>query len=187
MLAMLSALDTPSKREEMTRLYEQYKGPMWRYAMSLVHSESVADDIVQTVFQKIIEKYDLISTLSCNKLHSYIVIMVRNTCYSHFRQQKQHPFSDIEELSNLLPDGQDTPEERMMRFCDYEEVLAAKDRLRDSYKDVLTMKYVYQYTDDEIAQLMGIKPASVRVVVHRAIAALRKSYDKNDRKGETNE
>ena len=35
------------------------------------------------------------------------------------------------------------------------------DQLHQSYRDALTMKYLYGMTDAEIAGVMGIKPASV--------------------------
>lgn len=167
----------PSPMDTVTRLYEQYKKPMWRYAYQILHDEQAADDVVQTAFQKIIEKIDLISSLNCNKLNTYIVIMVRNISYTIYRQRKKQAHADIDEFSEAVPDLEDTPEEAVMRFCEYEDVLKAKDQLHTSYKDVLTMKFVYQYSDTEIAQIMGIKPASVRVVTHRALKALKKTYD----------
>lgn len=41
---------------------------------------------------------------------------------------------------------------------------------------VLSMKYLYSMSDEEIASVLNIKPASVRVVVHRALKSLKKNY-----------
>ena len=38
------------------------------------------------------------------------------------------------------------------------------------------MKYLYNMSDEEIASVLNIKPASVRVVVHRALKSLKKNY-----------
>lgn len=164
-----------SREEQLTQLYETYKKPMWRYAFQILHDEHLADDVVQSVFQKIIEKFEFISSLNCNKLHAYIVIMVRNMAYSACRQRKHQSGLDIEKLLESVPDTGETPEEAMIRLCDYQTVMEVKDSLHTAYKDILTMKFVYQYSDQEIAQIMGIRPDSVRVVTHRAIKSLRKA------------
>lgn len=38
------------------QLYEEYRLPLWRYAYKILHDEHMADDVVQTVFTKAIEK-----------------------------------------------------------------------------------------------------------------------------------
>lgn len=163
----------------LTQIYQKYKSPMWRYSYKILKDEALADDVVQTTFQKMIEKIDLIQSLNCNKLNAYIVIMVRNLSYTVYRQRKRQNHLDIGLFLETLPDVEESPEETVLRFCDYEDILSAKDQLHTSYKDLLTMKFVYQYNDEEIAKVMGIKPASVRVVTHRALKALRKAYLEN--------
>ncbi|WP_296628114.1 sigma factor [uncultured Negativibacillus sp.] len=61
----------PSKKtcelERIEQLYQEYKVPLWRYAYKLLHDEHLADDVVQSVFTKAIEKSSLICSLDCNK------------------------------------------------------------------------------------------------------------------------
>lgn len=168
--------DELAQKDQVARLYEEYKRPMWRYANHILHDEQLADDVVQSAFQKIIEKIDLISSLNCNKLHSYIVIVVRNLSYTAYNQRKKRTHLPLDDLAESIPDLEDSPEDTLVRLCEYEDIKAAQKKLHTSYKDVLTMKFVYQYSDEEIAQLMGIKPASVRVVTCRALKALKKTY-----------
>ncbi len=170
----------PHKQQDplflIEQLYREYKAPLWRYAYKILHDEHLADDVVQSVFTKAIEKIDLISSLDCNKTKAYFVIMVRNLSYTIFRQQKSRPQTVLHELEDFLPDLQDTPEEYLLRQCEYDELKQHLSELHDSYRDVLTMKFLYNMSDEEIAGVMGIKAASVRVVIHRALKALKKQY-----------
>lgn len=77
--------------QQIEQLYRQYREPLWRYAYKLLHDEHLAQDVVQSVFIKAIEKSQLISSLDCNKAKAYFVIMVRNLSYTLYRQQKRHP------------------------------------------------------------------------------------------------
>ena len=73
-------------------------------------------------------------------------------------------------------DTDDDPEQTLIRRCEQEQVHQALEQLHESYRDVLSMKYLYSMSDEEIASVLNIKPASVRVVVHRALKSLKKNY-----------
>ncbi len=162
--------------QQIEQLYRQYREPLWRYAYKLLHDEHLAQDVVQSVFIKAIEKSQLISSLDCNKVKAYFVIMVRNLSYTLYRQQKRHPAIPFEGLEELFADTDDDPEQALIRRCEQEQVHQALEQLHESYRDVLSMKYLYSMSDEEIASVLNIKPASVRVVVHRALKSLKKNY-----------
>ena len=42
--------------QQIEQLYRQYREPLWRYAYKLLHDEHLAQDVVQSVFIKAIEK-----------------------------------------------------------------------------------------------------------------------------------
>lgn len=176
MIRLFGPLKKDPDLRRIEQLYEEYRLPLWRYAYKILHDEHMADDVVQTVFTKAIEKSQLIFSLDCNKTKAYFVIMVRNLSYSIYRQQKNHPHTDFYELEEMLPDVNESPEELIIRQYEYEEVHQMLSSLHESYRDVLTMKFLYRMSDEEIASVMGIKPASVRVVCHRALKSLKKSY-----------
>ena len=75
-----------------------------------------------------------------------------------------------------MPDTDEGPEEALIRRFEQEDLYEMLESLHESYCDVLTMRYLYNLSDEEIGTAMGIKAASVRVVVHRALKALKKAY-----------
>lgn len=81
--------------ERIEQLYREYRLPLWRYAFKLLHDEHLADDVVQSVFIKAIEKSEIISSLDCNKSMAYFVIMVRNLSYTLYRQRNATRWSDL--------------------------------------------------------------------------------------------
>lgn len=98
--------------QQIEQLYRQYREPLWRYAYKLLHDEHLAQDVVQSVFIKAIEKSQLISSLDCNKAKAYFVIMVRNLSYTLYRQQKRHPAIPFEGLEELFADTDETTRSR---------------------------------------------------------------------------
>ena len=162
--------------EQIEQLYQEYRLSLWRYAYKLLHDAHLADDIVQSVFTKAIEKSSMICSLDCNKTRAYFVIMVRNLSYTLYRQQKSHPQLGLGEIEEVLPDTDESPEEVLIRRFEQEDLYEMLGSLHESYRDVLTMRYLYNMSDEEIGTTMGIKAASVRVMVHRALKALKKAY-----------
>jgi RNA polymerase sigma factor (sigma-70 family) len=57
---------------------------------------------------------------------------------------------------------------------EHRSVLAALRELPARQREVLTMRFYLQASDEEIAQVMGISASTVRSTSHRALAALGK-------------
>ena len=71
---------------EMEELYLQYRSPMFRVAMAILRDEGLAEDAVQQAFLKIFQNFENIQREDCNKIRSFIVILVRNTAIDLYRR-----------------------------------------------------------------------------------------------------
>ena len=67
-----------------------------------------------------------------------------------------------------IPDSDPTPEEMFGQEEDYEELLRAIRSLDPIYRDILLLKYLYEYDNGTIAAMTGIAEATVRVRLMRA-------------------
>jgi RNA polymerase sigma-70 factor (ECF subfamily) len=93
---------------------------------------------------------------------------VKNIAIDRYRKQKRRPETNLEEYTEFLADDQADPESTLLRKESHQEMLAGISRLNPSYVDVLTLKVAFEYSDQEIAHLLGLTPANVRVRLHRA-------------------
>ena len=62
----------------------------------------------------------------------------------------------------------ETPEEYFKNAESYEELLCAIRSLEPIYRDVILLKYLYEYENAEIASVLGVAEATVRVRLMRA-------------------
>ena len=53
------------------------------------------------------------------------------------------------------------------------DLRTALDRLTDRQRLVVVLRYFADLRDEEIAEVLGVRPGTVRSLAHRAIAALR--------------
>jgi len=158
-LAMLDGDDEKSKFESF---YLTYRKLMFHVANGILNDESLAEDAVHQAFLKILENFDKVGEISCHKTRSYVVIIVRNATINLYNQRKRRttiPLEDVEYCITTEP---------ISVAEDLDHLARAVLKLPVIYKDVLTLKYVQEFSNEEIAKMLDISEAAVRKRLERA-------------------
>ena len=166
LILFLSMLETEEDKNKFTLLYEKYRKLMFYIANQILKDEYLAEDAVTQTFVKIIENFDNISEVDCHKTKSYLVIMVRNCAINLYRQRKNHPTVSLNEDVELMNDGH-------FEFDEMDLLMKSIVRLPIIYRDILTLKYVQEFSNQEIAQMLGISESTVRKRLQRAKEKIR--------------
>jgi RNA polymerase sigma-70 factor (ECF subfamily) len=61
----------------------------------------------------------------------------------------------------------------------HQELRKVLEQLREDYRNVLVLRFLNELSPEETAQVMERSVGAVRVLQHRALAALRNLLDKN--------
>lgn len=156
----------------MESLYFEYVNLLYRISKKYIQDDAAAEDAVHDAFVKLIPKVSLLRELDCCRLRAYLVSTIRNTAISSAKKLKEeHSKKTPEDFSEAvadIPDRGVSPEdalllrERQNEFSAILQTLAPKDRY------LLEAKYYYQLTNQEIADIFQVKPASVRSMLTRA-------------------
>jgi len=171
-LAIVNELHNESDREFLIELYQSHYDIVYRKIGATIGDEAEVDDLCQECFIRLIKKISLLRGLKCNILTSYVVITSRNIALDylkHSRVQDQYLYYDIEEdWVASLHDPVIGAEELIVQQENVEEVSQALSKLPERQREMIYMKYILDLSDNEIAQLLGMNPDSVRVYLHRA-------------------
>jgi RNA polymerase sigma-70 factor (ECF subfamily) len=81
---------------------------------------------------------------------------------------------DRKELQELSGDGRINPEGYAIRSQQASRLREAIQRLPSQYRIVLVLRDMEGLTDDEVAEITGLRPGTVRVRLHRARLFVRK-------------
>ena len=68
-------------------IWKEYHDKLHGFILSRVNETSVADDILQEVFMRILSRVDTLK--DCDKLQSWIYQITRNSIIDHYRGQKK--------------------------------------------------------------------------------------------------
>lgn len=158
----LTMLDGEEDKDKFELLYITYRKLMFYVANCILNDEWLAEDAVHQTFLKILENLDKVGKVSCHKTKSYIVTMVRNNAINLYNQRKRCttiPLEDVEYCITTKP---------INVTEDLDHLAKAALKLPVIYKDVLILKYVQEFSNEEIAKMLNISEATVRKRLERA-------------------
>lgn len=179
MLIYLQAIQNESDRNQVEEIYHKYASTMLYTAQSILKDKYRAEDAVSQAFIKIIDNLQKFSFESCYKTKGLIVIIVKNICYDILKSEK-YTKAASDDLENVPDVTGDIPLEHMLTEEDYGSVRACLNNLTGTFKDILRLKYVYEYTNADIAKILGISESNARMRLHRAKLALMQELKKEE-------
>jgi RNA polymerase sigma-70 factor (ECF subfamily) len=151
-------LDVSSLRtdEELTEIYQHHVDTVYRVALMLLKSVPEAEDITQTVFIRLMR--DNTRFESDEHLKAWLIVCARNCCRDELKSWWRTKRADA---AGLAEPGcvQESPQGAV-----WEKLTA----LEGKYRLPVYLHYYEGYKTEEIAVLLGVKPATVRTRLRTA-------------------
>ena len=142
------------KQHAFKKLYDLYAYYALRTAYAITNNRNHAADIVQETFIKVYRNIESFDEERPFKPWFYQILLNESKRYMK-RQNKQAIPVESEELLDYLHD-QDVADE------DHEHLERALDQLSDMHRTVLTLKYMNEFTEREIAQMLELNVNTVK-------------------------
>lgn len=139
-------------------IVNEYSEMVYRLAYSQMHSKVDADDVYQEVFLRYIKKRPIFE----NKTHekAWFIRVTINCC------KKMWSSSWFKRIVPLTEDISFMPKE-------YQDLYRQLERLPRKYRMVIHLYYYEELSSEEIAQLLTLKPSTVRTQLTRGRKKLR--------------
>jgi len=175
---MLATIEDDRERQRIADIYDEYHHKCLCVALKYVKKQDIAEDIVGDTFVKIIEHKEKIFSLDCNLLPSYIVTIVKNKAKDYLKSQKNVSDTPLEELEETVESPEQSVEDLVLDKMAYKRLVSLIDTLDEDYRTVLIMKYIWDFSIKEIAEILDIEQGNVKVRIHRAKAQLKKLLER---------
>jgi RNA polymerase sigma factor (sigma-70 family) len=161
---MPSAPDSEAMRVAMIELYAQFE-PMVRLAHLLTGSMFIAEDVVHDAMLRVAPRYQ-----ELDNPKAYFRTAVVNGCRSHQRSSARRVAIVEQDVESLAYE--------QTSLIDFFETLTS---LRYRERCAVVLRYYSDLPDEEIAEILGCAPATVRVLVKRGLGRLRKVVGREGR------
>lgn len=132
---------------------------LYRSALLLCGDPHTAEDLVQDTLAKVYVAWPRVDDPV-----AYAHVTLTRTFLSHLRRRSSHERPTAE-----LPEGQHLDRDVVLRA----DLLDALGRLERRDRAVLVLRFLEDYSVDQVADVLGIRPGAVRSRTHRALSRVR--------------
>ena len=160
--------------EAFEELYERHRGPLYRYIFRQVGNATLANDLYQGSWEKIIKARGRYKRSAPFKAWMYRI--AHNHVMDHFRRER--PTVDVQ--TEEMADGQDGPVELIVEEKRQQHLTAAIKSLPFEQKDTLMLKLETGLDLQAIADVTGVNRETAKSRLRYAVRKLRKvlgAYD----------
>lgn len=160
------------RNEEIKSWYLEYSDGIHKFFVYYTGTTDV-EDLVQEVFIRAIKQYHTFLRNAAPKTWLYAI--ARNVALDHRRRRKWRRWV-AEDILLSRKSEEKSPDELLRGSEDVRRLYNAINKLKDSYRDVLILRGIKDFSVSETATILDWSESKVRITLHRAIMQLRKHY-----------
>ena len=157
------------KRKEFSKIYNNYIDKIYRFIFLKVSSQEIAQDLTSETFLRGWESFK-----NGNKIENpqaFLYRIARNLVTDHYREKGRAQIVSAEYVSIIDP--REDVEEAAVLKSDLNTIRLALVSLKEDYQDVITWHYLDDLPITEVAKLLDRSEDATRVLLSRALQALR--------------
>jgi len=170
----LSRLKSHDK-DAFIKAYDDNVGDIYRFVYFKVGSREEANDLTSTVFLKTWNYVQTNSLEDSKTLRALLYKVARTTIIDYYRENNGRINASLDDEENKIEiiDDSINLENRFDTSSDLALIKSRLPLLKEEYREVIIMRFINDLTLEEIADISGKKKGNVRVLLHRAIGALK--------------
>ena len=161
--------------QEFEELYHEHCQLVYRTAYAVTGNRQDAEDVLQSIFLKLLQR-DFPADLGRNPrayLHRSAVNLSLNVLRSRKRRKKM---DGVEEVAT--PEPAVTESDAALEDELHDRLLEAMTDLKPRATEILLLHYKHNYSDAEIAKMLGKSRGTIAVTLYRIRAHLKKLMEK---------
>jgi len=167
-------------KEAFIKVYDEYVQDLYRFIYFKVGREAEAQDLTSLVFLKAWQHIQNNSLSDSKTLRALVYKIARHAIIDHYRESSSKLEVSLDDEQNpieIVDESQDLSEDldRKNNFALLREQLPL---LKEEYREVIVLRFVNDLSLEEIADVTGKSRGNVRVILHRALAALKEMVEK---------
>jgi RNA polymerase sigma-70 factor, ECF subfamily len=164
--------ESPASKE-FDRLFREYSPMVYRTAYGVTGSREDAQDIIQTVFLRLLRLESVRDSQKNPKAYFYRAAV--NLSLDTLKARRRRPFvSDVDSTQFAVPIVGAIAE-------DHSRLYEAVASLSAESREIVILRYIHEYSDSEIATMLGKSRVAVAVSLFRSRARLKKLLGKPER------
>ncbi len=158
-------------RAALEELYLMHFDRIYSYLHVSVGNRHDAEDLTTQTFLKMLESIGRFRWQSA-PFSAWLFRIAHNLAMDHFRARRRwQPEEDVPEIP-----GSEEPSAELeaMQSIGRESMMAMIEKLSPEQQQVLTLKFVFNFPNADVATILGKTEGAIKSLQHRALASLHK-------------
>ncbi len=163
-------------RDALEELYLIHFDRIYSYLHMSVGNRHDAEDLTTQTFLKMLESIKRFRWQSA-PFSAWLFRIAHNLAMDHFRARRRwQPEEEVPE-----PPGEEEPSAEMqaMQSLGRQSMLDLIENLSPEQQQVLTLKFVFNFPNGDVATILGKTEGAVKSLQHRALVSLQKQIAQN--------
>lgn len=165
-------MDNPQKN--FSKIYDQYISRIYRFVYLRVNSKDIAQDITSETFTRAWNKFRTDNPESKVKNWAGFLYQIARNLITDFYRERARVQIISASYASVLTDPAIGLEEKAFLSSEVEQIRSALSQLGQEQQEVVIWRYLDNLSIKEIASILDKPEGTVRVIIHRALEALRK-------------
>src|SRR5213595_3215876 len=159
------------RREALEELYLLHFDRIYSYLHMSVGNRHDAEDLTTQTFVKMLESIRRFRWQSA-PFSAWLFRIAHNLAMDHFRAARR--WQPEEEVPEPIGSEELSAEDEAMHSIGRQSMLELIDELSPEQRQVLTLKFVFNFGNGEVATILGKTEGAVKSLQHRALVSLQK-------------
>ena len=163
-------------KEALEELYLLHFDRIYSYLHMSVGNRHDAEDLTTQVFVKMLESIGKFRWRSA-PFSAWLFRIAHNLAMDHFRANKR--WQPEEEVPEADPGEGSAAEEEALQSIGRQSMLELIEKLSHEQQQVLTLKFVFNFSNAEAATILDKTEGAIKSLQHRALASLQRQLDQS--------
>jgi RNA polymerase sigma-70 factor (ECF subfamily) len=161
----------------LAAIHDEFYPTVYRYVRYRLEDEQLVEDIAAEVFLRFLDALKRKGG-EIRDVRAWLIGTATNLINDHLRRKYRRPTENLEDFEFLA--GLDAPEHEAESSDVRRQVSDAMRKLTTEQQQVISMRFVLEYSVEETARMMRKTAGAVKVLQFRALASLRRLLESKD-------
>ncbi len=164
-------LRAKTQAEALGRLYELYYERIFRFCVHRLFNKEIAEDVTSAVFLQVARGIRGFKGRSEQDFRNWLYAIAANQANAYIRKTSRRKKLLAEAAGSIKPARTGSLEKSFEP--DWPRLYAAILKLKPKHQTIVTLRFFENFSYEQIAQILDVKEATLRVTLHRIINQLR--------------
>jgi RNA polymerase sigma-70 factor (ECF subfamily) len=164
-------LEARTQAEALSRLYELYYDRIFRFCVHRLFNKEIAEDVTSTVFLEVARGIRTFKGRTEADFQNWLYAIAANQANAYIRKSSRRKKLLKEAAGSITASTAGGTDKSS--GPDWPQLYTAILKLKPQHQTIVTLRFFENLKYEQIAQILNVKEATVRVTLHRILNELR--------------